>query len=181
MAPIFYLDYVPREIIAYEAARQLRQAGEPVALVVMADAWLPNYLKRLLFGWRILFRLRYGLHVLKHRLALIRSGKLTIAEALAAYRIVRGSKILNLLSALRLIEDPAKLGKEDWANRWFLPAVEEARDNYEASMSTGDVVLLPERGNGHQLRRPQDGLVQFRQGPDLALPDSRLAHGYVPG
>ena len=27
--------------IAYEAARQLRQAGEPVALVVMADAGCP--------------------------------------------------------------------------------------------------------------------------------------------
>ena len=154
-------------IIAYEAARQLRQAGEPVALVVMADAWLPNYLKRLPFGWRVLFRLRYGLHVLKHRLALIRSGKLTIAEALAAYRIVRGSKILNLLSALRLIEDPAKLGKEDWANRWFLPAVEEARDNYEASMSTGDVVLLQSEEMVTSFVDPKMGWSNFVKGQIL--------------
>ena len=131
-----------RGVIAYEAARQLRQAGETVALVVMADTWVPGYLKRLPFGRRVLFRLRYALHVLNHRLALIWRGKLPIAEALAAYRLVRGSKILNLLSALRLIGDPSNLGKEDWANRWFLPALEEARDNYMAPKSTGDVVIL---------------------------------------
>jgi thioesterase domain-containing protein/acyl carrier protein len=129
-------------IIAYEAARQLRQAGEPVAIVVMADAWRPNYLKRLPFLLRTLFRLRYGLHVLRHRVALIRSSKLPIAEALASYRLVRASKILNLLFALRLIDDPESLGKEDWANRWFLPVLEEARDNYETPVSGGDVVLL---------------------------------------
>jgi acyl carrier protein len=104
-------------IIAYEAARQLRQTGETVAFVVMADSWRPNYLRRLPFARRLPFRLNYALHVFKHRLALIWRGKLPIAEALAAYRLVRASKILNLLAALRLIGDPSQLGKEDWANR----------------------------------------------------------------
>jgi len=151
-------------IIAYEVARQLRQAGEPVALVVMADAWLPNYLKRLPFSRRFPFRLRYGLHVLKHRLALIRSGKLPIAEALASYRVVRASKILNLLSAMHLIADLAKLGKEDWANRWFLPAVEEARDNYEASVSSIDVVLLQSEEMVTSFVDPKMGWSNFVKG-----------------
>lgn len=30
-------------VIAYEAAQQLRQAGESVPLVVMVDAWAPGY------------------------------------------------------------------------------------------------------------------------------------------
>jgi thioesterase domain-containing protein/acyl carrier protein len=140
--PYILLGLCVAGVLAYEAARQLRQSGETVALVVMADTWVPGYLKRLPFGRRVLFRLRYALHVLNHRLALIRRGKLPIAEALASYRLVRGSKILNLLSALHVIGEPSNLGKEDWANRWFLPALEEARDNYLAPESTGDVVIL---------------------------------------
>lgn len=151
-------------IIAYEAARQLRLAGEPVALIVMADAWVPGYLKSLPFGRRVLFRLCYKSHVLKHRLALIRSGKLKIAEALASYPIVRGSKILNLLSVLRLIEDPSKLGKEDWANRWFLPALEEARDNYQASASTGDAVILQSEEMVTSFADPKMGWCNFVDG-----------------
>jgi thioesterase domain-containing protein/acyl carrier protein len=151
-------------VIAYEVARQLRLAGEPVALVVMADAWVPGYLKRLPYGRRVLFRLRYGLHVLTHRLALIRSGKLPIAEALASYRLVRGSRILNLLSALRLIEDPSELGKEDWANRWFLPALEEARDHYQATPSTGDVVMLQSEEMVTSFADPKMGWSNFVNG-----------------
>jgi hypothetical protein len=132
--------------------------------VALPDAWLPNYLKRLPFGWRVLFRLRYGLHVLRHRLALIRSGKLPVAEALASYRVVRASGILNLLSAIHLIEDPAKLGKEDWANRWFLPAVEDARDKYEASVSTGDVVLLQSEEMVTSFVDPKMGWSKFVRG-----------------
>ena len=55
---------------------------------------------------------------------------------------VRASKILNVLAALRLIGDPSQLGKEDWANRWFLPMVEAARDNYVAQESSGDVIIF---------------------------------------
>lgn len=151
-------------IIAYEAARQLRLAGEPVALVVMADSWVPGYLKRLPLGRRVLFRLRYGLHVLKHRLALIRSGKLRVAEALASYRLVRVSKILNLLSVLGVIEDSSNLGKEDWANRWFLPALEDARDNYQASVSPGGVVILQSEEMVTSFADPKMGWSNFVNG-----------------
>ena len=140
--PYILLGLCVAGVIAYEVARQLRLAGELVPLVVIADAWLPGYLKRLPFGRRVVFRLRYTLHVLKHRLALIWRGKLRIAEALASYRLLRRSKILNLLSVLHLIEDPTQLGKEDWENRWFLPVLEEARDRYRTSVSTSQVVLL---------------------------------------
>jgi thioesterase domain-containing protein/acyl carrier protein len=155
-------------VIAYEAARQLRQAGEPVPLIVIADAWLPGYLKRLPFGRRTLFRLNYGLHVLKHRLALIRSGKLRIAEALASYRLMHLSKVLNLLSSLGFIEDPSELGKEDWGNRWFLPALEEARDNYQASVSTSNIVLLQSEEMVTAFADPKMGWAKLAEG-ELSL------------
>jgi len=49
---------------------------------------------------------------------------------------------MRLLSTLRLIEDPSTLTEVGWEERWFLPALVSARDNYQAAVSTGDVVLL---------------------------------------
>jgi len=49
---------------------------------------------------------------------------------------------MRLLSKLRLIEDPSKLTEEGLEDRWFLPALVSARNNYQAPVSTGDVVLL---------------------------------------
>ena len=161
-------------IIAYEAAHQLREAGEPVALVVMADTWLPGYLKRLPLGRRILFRLRYELNALKFRFARIYRGELRLSEALAA-------KVLNLLYAWRLIDNPPKSTREAWSNGWFLPALEEARDRFQLSAQQRQRCYFQKRGDGHQLRRPQYGLVESHQGPNLSSPDSRLAYGYLPG
>ena len=136
-------------LIAYETARQLRQVGEPVSLVVLADTWCPGDLERFPLGRRVLsqlyymlcFRLNYYRHRLnsyRHTLTLLRHGKNKILEL----RIVRRSKIPNLLSALHLIESPSKPGDEQWMNRWVLQALEYARAIYQPPASAGDVVLL---------------------------------------
>lgn len=122
-------------IIAYEAAHQLREAGEPVALVVMADTWLPGYLKQLPRSRRLLFRLRYELNALKFRFGRIFRGELRLSEAVAA-------KVLNLLYAWRLIRTPPKSTREDLSTGWFMPALEEARDRFQLSPSNGDVVIF---------------------------------------
>ncbi|SIT48141.1 Linear gramicidin synthase subunit B (Includes: ATP-dependent D-leucine adenylase; Leucine racemase (ATP-hydrolyzing); ATP-dependent alanine adenylase; ATP-dependent D-valine adenylase; Valine racemase (ATP-hydrolyzing)) (fragment) [Paraburkholderia piptadeniae] len=132
-------------VMAYEAARQLRQAGEQVPLVVMGDAWCPGYLDRLFLLQRIHFKFaqsRYKLRFRKDQLALLRSGKLRIAQFLGSTRVVRWKKMLNLLSKFHLAEELRELGKEDWANRWFLSALADAQANYQPSESTCDVVLL---------------------------------------
>jgi amino acid adenylation domain-containing protein len=132
-------------LIAYEAAHQLRQAGEQVPLVVMGDAWCPGYLARLSFLQRIRFKFvtaRYKFRFRRHQLALLRSGKLRIAQFLGSTRVVRWKRMLNLLSKFRLAEELWELSKEDWANRWFLSALADAQVNYQPSPSTGDVVLF---------------------------------------
>jgi len=58
-----------------------------------------------------------------------------------SYGLVRESRIMDLAAALHLISR-AKLGKYDWAKRWFLRYLEEARDRYRASASVGNVVVL---------------------------------------
>ncbi|WP_206955567.1 non-ribosomal peptide synthetase [Trinickia acidisoli] len=132
-------------LIAYEAAHQLRQAGEQVPLVVMGDTWCPGYSAQFSFVQRILIGFvtsRYKLRFRRHQLTLLRSGKLRIAQFLGSTRVVRWKRLLHLLSKLRLAEELGELGKEDWANRWFLSALADAQDNYRPRAFTGDVVLF---------------------------------------
>jgi thioesterase domain-containing protein/acyl carrier protein len=134
-------------VIAYEAAQQLRQAGERVPLVVMADTWAPGYIKRLPLIRRCLFHWwSYRLHAVKHKCGLVFSGKQSVLEFLVSYKLVRQSRIMDLAAALRLVSraklSQAKQGMDDWRNRWFLPHLEEARGRYRASASAGNVVVL---------------------------------------
>ena len=145
--PYILFGFCVAGVIAYVAAQQLRQAGESVPLVVMADSWLPGYSKRRLpFIRRYLFRWSYRLHSVKHKCGLVSSGKQSVVEFLLSYKLVRQSRILDLAAALHLVSR-SKLGKaklviDDWANQWFLPQLEEACFRYQASASVDNVVLL---------------------------------------
>ncbi|MGH6863354.1 MAG: condensation domain-containing protein, partial [Methylocella sp.] len=116
-------------VIAYEAAKQLRQAGEPVPLVVMADTWCPGYFQGLSFIRRFLVTCSYRLHSVKRKCGLVLSGKLSVAEFLMSFGLVRRSRIMDLAAALHLVSR-AKLGMDDWANRWLQNYLEEARQRY---------------------------------------------------
>jgi len=159
-------------VIAYEAAQQLRQAGESVPLVVMADTWAPGYIRRLPFIRRFLFNCSYHLHSVKHKCGLVLTGKQSVAAFLVSYRLVRQSRIIDLAAALHLVSR-AKLGKDDWANRWFTRYLEEARGRYRASVSVGNVVVLQ-----------SDEIVTRFADPKMAWSDlvkGRLVVHRVPG
>jgi thioesterase domain-containing protein len=126
--------------LAYAAADQLRSEGEDVPLVIMADTWLPNYLRRLPFPRGPLFRWSYRFHVARHQLALVRAGTVSLPEVLQSYRLVRRLRVLEAAAALRLIAMPA--GEHDWKNRWFLPHLEAARDGWTAPPRDGALVIL---------------------------------------
>ncbi|MGI8568338.1 MAG: condensation domain-containing protein [Methylocella sp.] len=164
-------------VIAYEVAQQLRQAGESVPLVVIADAWLPGYIQRLPFIRRFLFHCSYHLHSVKHKCGLVLSGKQPVAEFLVSYRLVRQSRIMDLAAALHLVSR-AKLGKaklviDDRANQWFLPHLEEARGRYRASASGDNVVVLQ---SDHVVTRFADPKMKW---PDLVK--GKLFFHRVPG
>jgi amino acid adenylation domain-containing protein len=129
-------------LIAYEAARQLQQAGERVALVVMADTWRPGYIFHPPFLQRIAFNVRRRLIYRRHTLKLLLSGDIGVEEFLATTRLAKWNGLMRLLSALRLIEHPSTLAQVLSEDRWFLPALENARRNYQAPASTCDVLLL---------------------------------------
>ncbi|HEY8033380.1 MAG TPA: condensation domain-containing protein [Methylocella sp.] len=155
-------------VIAYEAAQQLRQAGESVPLVVIADAFVPGYIKRLPFMRRFLFHCSYHLHSVKHKCGLVLSGKQSVMEFLVSYRLVRQSRIMDFAAALHLISRAklreAKLVIDDWANQWFLTHLEDARGHYQASASVDNLVVLQ-----------SDQVVTHFADPKLSWPD--LAKG----
>ncbi|HVV93708.1 MAG TPA: thioesterase domain-containing protein, partial [Hyphomicrobiales bacterium] len=126
--------------LAYAAADQLRREGEEVPLVVMADTWLPNYLRRLPFPRGPLFRWSYRFHVGRHQLALVRAGAVGLPDVLQSYRLVRKLRVLEIAAALGLIAMPE--GKHDWKNRWFLPHLEASRDGWTVPARDGPVVIL---------------------------------------
>ncbi len=128
-------------VIAYEAARQLRQAGESVPLLVMADTMRPGYESGLPFAKRVLLFLSDHLHVLQHRIGLIRRGQASIAKVLSFYTFIRSSRILDFIAKLGLI-DPSEVGNDDWETWLFLRALDDMQSNFQPSPSTGDVILL---------------------------------------
>jgi thioesterase domain-containing protein/acyl carrier protein len=127
--------------IAYEAARQLVEAGEQVPLVILSDMWAPGYLKGLSFPRRLVYHVYYHLHVLRHRIGLVRRGAAPLAEVLASYTLIRKSRILDLAARLRLIGD-LPVEKADRENWLFLRSLEWARNQYQAPEAVGEVVIL---------------------------------------
>jgi amino acid adenylation domain-containing protein len=161
-------------LIAYEAARQLRQAGEPVALVVMADTWCPGYAVRCSFLQGIAFNFRRKQIYRRHRLALVRRGLMRIDEFLATTRLGKWHGLMRLLSAWRLTEDPSAVNHARSEDGWFLPALVSARDSYHPPASTGDVVLLQSN------MIPAADFVDAKMGWS-GLATGRLLHYRLPG
>jgi thioesterase domain-containing protein len=127
--------------IAYEAARQLEEDGEDVPLVVLADLWLPGYLANLPKRQMGKFRQAYRWHVIKHHRTQLVAGNTTLPDVLATYSIVRRTRLIEAAARLGLIEN-RPYNQDDWGNRWFVPALQRAREVYRARPFRGRVVLL---------------------------------------
>lgn len=127
--------------IAYEVAQQLRRAGEDVALVIMADTWVPGHRRGLPIVRRVLAAWSYRLRAAMHKVGAVRSGKASAAEMLQTYGLIRRSRLLPLAAWLGLVARVPD-GQKDWGNRWFLPHLEAARDGYRPAPFDGDVLVL---------------------------------------
>ncbi len=127
-------------LIAYEAARQLRLAGERVPLVIMADTWSPNYDVRVPFPHAVLFDLRRRLNIHRHTLASFRA--LQFDEFVATTRFAKWNRLIRTLVALGLIKSLEEFTALTNQDIWFLSDLMRARVEYQAPATTGDVVLF---------------------------------------
>ncbi|PNG25268.1 non-ribosomal peptide synthetase [Methylocella silvestris] len=139
--PYILAGYCVAGVIAYEAARQLREQGEETPLLILADSWAPGYVVGLSWPRRLLSELAFRLHVLRRQLRDMRKGEMSFGEILASYRLVRKSCILDLAAALHIIkEKPA--GRNDGQDQWFLRHLNDARRGYRVRETPSDVALL---------------------------------------
>ena len=127
-------------LIAYEAARQLRLEGEQVPLVIMADTWCPGLNVRPRFPHALLYRLRFRLKLRRHTMDRLRT--LRFEEFIATSKLARSSRFIRLATALGIIRDRDEFTALTHLDRWFLPALERARNDYRPPVSAGDVLLL---------------------------------------
>src|SRR5262249_7836244 len=130
--PYVLMGHCVAGLIAYEAAQQLREAGESVPLVIMADSgtgYLPP-VQRFLQRWHIRF-LNQG-----HRMRLVRSGKEHLTDALVNPMLI--GRLVDVAAKLGLVGDTTT-AKANWGNRWFLPHLMKAQDRYQPTVSTENV------------------------------------------
>ncbi|WP_084143620.1 hybrid non-ribosomal peptide synthetase/type I polyketide synthase [Methylocapsa acidiphila] len=128
-------------VIAYEAARQLREQGELVPLVVMADTVRPDYERNLPLGRKLLLGVAEHLHVFRHRVGLVASGRASLAKVLSFYTLVRKSRILDLLAKFGVIH-PSQIGNDDWETWRLLTLLDAAQSGFRPVPSSDDIVLL---------------------------------------
>ena len=76
--------------VAFEAARQLGEAGEAVRLLAVVDSWAPGHFRRMTTGQRTRARLSLRAMRLGRQLRRIREGTLTIGGFLANRAMMRG-------------------------------------------------------------------------------------------
>ncbi|MCK0197262.1 condensation domain-containing protein [Ancylobacter sp. 6x-1] len=127
--------------LAYEAARQLEEAGEVVSLVVLADTWRPGFIADLPAPRRARFQRAYRWHMLKRHMARLSARETGLADVLATYPSIRRTGVLRLAGRVGMIEDRA-YNQEDWGNRWFLATLERARNAYRPRPIKAPIVLL---------------------------------------
>jgi thioesterase domain-containing protein len=139
--PYILFGYCVAGIIAYEAARQLRDQGEAVPLVIVADSWAPGYVRSMPFIKRLTAEAAFRIHVLRHQFGEIRRGQMSFGELLASYRLVRKSRILDLAVGLHLLKQKPH-GREDGQDQWFLGHLSAARESYCIGETSGDVMVL---------------------------------------
>jgi len=129
-------------VIAFEAARQLQDAGESVPLVITADTSMPDYERAMSFRERLVFSVRRLAHWNLHRLKLLRDGRATIPEVMSQFTFMRMSRILDLAAWFGLI-DPSEQGQDDRATWLFLRALNRAHETFVPTKPfAGDVVIF---------------------------------------
>ncbi len=129
--------------LAYECAKQLREAGESVPLLILSDAWAPGYLNAFPALPKLVYHVNYRCHVLRRRIRLLRNGKLSIAEILSNIAVLRKSRILDIAAAIGLIDGSllAKraVDRENWS---FLSSYKKARNAYKIKPTGSDLVIF---------------------------------------
>ncbi len=128
--------------VAYEAAQQLRRAGDEVSLVVMLDTLAPGYVEDMPLHDRLVRRLqllgssgRYFIELAGK----LHKGELALPSVLFQYGFIRRNGVLNLLERTGVVR-PVVHTPEEYAEIVFGNHLLDARRAYRLKPYAGDVL-----------------------------------------
>ena len=133
--------------VAFEAAQQLRRAGEVVSLVVLLDVLAPGYVEAMPLHDRTLRRMQLLGNTWRDAndlRARVTAGQITAAEALAQYGFMRRSGALAALQKIGLVGNTQSIGQEARGNV-LSGHLLDARRTYQVRPYAGDVVQFRAR------------------------------------
>jgi len=129
-------------LLAFEAAQQLRAAGEQVELVVINDAWAPGYIAALPESYRRRRAMLKRAHNVSLDVKRVLAGKKTPSEFVASYSVLRKLGVVDAGMRLGLLTpavDEALLRAE---NRWYTDYLLSARSRYKERPYDGDMLVF---------------------------------------
>jgi thioesterase domain-containing protein len=172
--------------VAYEAAQQLRRAGDTVSLVVMLDTLAPGYVEDMPLHDRILRRLQLLGSSGKFFVELVgklHRGDLTLAAVLFHYGFIRRNRIIRFLEQSGIVKTVSHT-PEEYAEIVFGNRLLDARRNYKLKPYAGDVLQfrantarngrLFDHGGYNVVEVPSDHFNMMR-GPAATVVGSRTA------
>jgi thioesterase domain-containing protein len=124
-------------LIAFEAARQLREEGKSIQAIIMFDTWAPSFAQSLGRVHRSLIKLMYRWRFHKNRIIGLFKGETTLAASLATIRSLRA--LHGFLTRRRL---SSALLQKTIDTDWFLKPLLHARANYRPAAYEGDVIVF---------------------------------------
>ena len=128
--------------VAFEAAQQLRRAGDVVSLVVMLDVLAPGYVETMPAHDRALRRfllLGNSWRDFKDLKAKVASGETAMADAMFQYGFMRRSGALTALQKLGVVGTPQKTAQE-FTENVFTNHLLDVRRVYQLKPYAGDVL-----------------------------------------
>lgn len=162
--------------LALEAARVLQDQGHEVSGVILKDVWEPTYFEHLHADRRMRWREKF--HALGERIRRVRDGTLSLSAMLGSYRLIRATGVLQLLTALGLI-DRVRISDLDPLQEEFTTRLTLARDAYRPQPFNGKVLHVVTKfspqGRGF---KPSIGWEDVVKGPLKTVHlDEVLVHG----
>ncbi len=134
--------------VAFEAARQLGEAGEEVRLLAVVDSWAPGHFRRMTMGQRTRAQLSLRTMRLGRQLQRIREGTLTMGGFLANRAMMRG--VRN--AAFELLRRTGRRGgvPPGVQNNLFVNHLDDAARRYVPRPYSGGMLVFhgPEQPHG---------------------------------
>lgn len=128
--------------LAFEAAQQLRDAGEVVELVVLNDTWAPGHIESLPKDRRRTRAMLKRAHNVSADIGRVFAGEQSVSGFLAGFSLLRRFGFVAAATRAGLMDPDAVESMMRAENRWYTDYLLAARQRYRPQPYGGDVLVF---------------------------------------